>query len=233
MRRRDFLTLAGAAAALPRVGLAQQPVKMPLIVVLSNGLAEERKQAILQGLRDYGYVDGKTVVIEWLTAASIADVPAFAAQAVTRKPDIIITAQSPAPLALKELATDIPVVFSGLEDPVAIGVVPNYGRPGGNMTGYMFGGPDVAGKRMQILSEALPGISSLALIGLPADPTYPVILSQTRTAMDAFGIEPILFDVKEGVDFVALFESVNRGPARQPSLGSNHRPAPVLGSSDQ
>src|SRR4051812_35703314 len=105
MRRRDFLTLATAtAAAWPRVALAQQaPAKVPRIVVLSNGLNESARKAILDGLQDFGLVDGRDVVLEFVTAPTVPDVPAYAAMAVAKKPDLIWTLQSAAPLALRAL----------------------------------------------------------------------------------------------------------------------------------
>jgi putative ABC transport system substrate-binding protein len=205
MRRRDFLALAGAATTFPHVALAELPARVPTIVVLSNNLSDNNRRSLLVGLADFGYVDGKNIAIEFLTAPTIADVPAYAAQAVARKPDLIITAQSPAPVALKELTSTIPVVMTGLNDPVAIGVVPNYMRPGGNMTGPMTAAPDALGKMLELIREVMPGLARLGVMGLPEDPVYPILLGQVVETAKAFNISTIALGTKENDDFEALF----------------------------
>jgi ABC-type uncharacterized transport system substrate-binding protein len=99
------------------------------IAELNNGLTDALRQAIVDGLADYGYVVGKNITIEWFDAPSIDDVPAYAARVVASKPDLIITTQSPPPLAIKALTTTIPVVMADIQDPVTIGAVTSYTHP--------------------------------------------------------------------------------------------------------
>jgi putative ABC transport system substrate-binding protein len=215
MRRREFLAMAGVVLALPRASFAQQPpAKVPRIVVLSNSMPESTKRNLLQGLADYGYVDGKNVVIEYLTAPTIGDVPAYAARAVALKPDVIMTQQSPAPLALKELTSTIPVVMAGLNDPVLIGAVSSYVRPGGNMTGIMNASPDSLGKMLELIHEAIPGIAGVGLMGLADDPVYPPLLRQIDISAHALGLAGIPMATREGDDFDALFARAKQQGAR-------------------
>src|SRR5690348_14801481 len=137
MRRRHFLALAGAAAAFPRVALSQQATKVWRIAIVANSLTDAGRQAMSDGLSDLGYVEGRTISIQIFNAPTIATVAIYAAQAVASKPDVILTLRSEAPLALKALTTTIPVVMSGITDPVAIEAVASYAHPGGNMTGFM------------------------------------------------------------------------------------------------
>jgi putative ABC transport system substrate-binding protein len=214
MRRRDFVGLIGAAAALPALALAQQTARWPRIVVLSNSLSDLQRLQIYQGLADYGYTDGKNISVEFLTAPTIADVPAYAAQAVSRKPDLILTLQSPAPVALKDLTGTIPVVVTSLQDPVAIGIAKTYLRPAGNFTGTMNGGPEAVGKVIEIAREILPALSRLALLGLPQDPVYPVILAQIDAVTKAFNIQTVSLGTNEGDNVAPLIDQATKNGAQ-------------------
>jgi putative ABC transport system substrate-binding protein len=208
MKRREFLALAGAAGAaawLPRVAVGQQAGKVTRIVVLSNSLPDSSRRDLLQGLADYGYVEGRNVSVEYLTAPTVRDVPDYAARAVALKPDLIITLQSPAPVALKELNTTIPVVMAGLQDPVAIGAVSSYMRPGGNITGMMTGSPDAISKTLELVRLVMPNLSRLGLMGLPDDPVYRIYIERIEPAIKALNITSIGMSTKEGDDFDALF----------------------------
>jgi putative ABC transport system substrate-binding protein len=222
MRRRDFLTLAGAAATLPAVALAQLTTAVPRIIVLSNNMTDSTRLSLFRGFAERGYVDGKNVSIEFLTAPTIAEIPAYAATAIARKPDLIVTFQSPAPVALKEAGTTIPVVFTGLVDPQAISVVSNYLHPGGNMTGNMTGGLAFTGKAMGLAHEIVPQMVRMAYLGMPDDPVYPASLAQVTAAAKALNIDTIALETVQGADLRPIVERASRSAAQGMLVGSNY-----------
>jgi putative ABC transport system substrate-binding protein len=206
MRRRDFMALAGVvggATALP--GLVWGQGRMPRIVVFSTTITAVNQQNVVQGLADYGYIDGKNIVLEFLIAPTIDAVPEYAARLVASRPDVIITIAVPAPLALKSLTTTIPVVFS-VGDPLPVGLVSNYQRPGGNMSGTMAAGQDVIPRQVQIIKDILPGVTRLASFQFPADQNYPFNVEQVNSAARALQMAPVLLDAAEGEDLRPLFQ---------------------------
>lgn len=209
MKRRDFLSLAGAAAtapAWPLGGLAQVAARVPRIAFLSTPFADTTRQGLFQGLADYGYVDGKNITVEFFTAATIADMPAMAAMVVASRPDLIVTTASPAPLAAKALTSTIPIIFTGIADPVAVGLVSNLSKPGGNITGTTNLAPDLISKQVAILKDIVPDLKRLAVLGLPTDPPFPVQWTQVATVAQGLQIETVRFDATEGGDLIPLFD---------------------------
>jgi putative tryptophan/tyrosine transport system substrate-binding protein len=231
MRRRDFVALAGAAAAFPCLAFAQQ-AKMPRIAVVANVMSDDRKLALIEGLGDYGYLIGKDIQLDFFVAPTIDDVPDYAARAIGSKPDLIWTLQSAAPVVVKALTSTIPVVFTNIADPVAIGLVASLAHPGGNMTGNMQGQLDVANKQVSLVREILPMARRLAFIGLPADPNYSGYLSQISPAAKQLGFDISLFETTEGASLTGLFDRVKADGAEavivQPvSYLSTVNPVPI------
>ena len=162
MRRRDFLALSGAAVAWPLAAHAQQS-KPPLIVVLSRPLPDAWRQAVIDGLADYGYVPGKNVSLEFIAVPTDADMPAYASQAIARHPDIVLTSGAPPARALQATGTALPIVFTSVVDPVLLGLVPDLVHPGGNMTGNTILGANLAGKALELLRELVPAVTRVAI----------------------------------------------------------------------
>ncbi|MGB6750858.1 MAG: ABC transporter substrate-binding protein, partial [Xanthobacteraceae bacterium] len=167
MRRREFIALAGgAAAAWPLAARAQQPGKLPTIGFLGADAAGWRPwtDAFLKRLRELGWIDGQTIAIEYRwTEGHPERVAEIAAEFVRRKVDLIVAYGIAVP-TLKQATAVIPIVFAIAQDPVGGGLVASLARPGGNVTGLSLQDSDVAGKRLELLREIVPSLRRLAIL---------------------------------------------------------------------
>ena len=170
VQRRDFLIAAGVLLAAPIAAEAQQAAKVARIGYLSHNLALNRHlpEAFRQGLRDLGYVEGRNVAIEFRDAeGKVERLPALAAELVALKVDVIVTVSNTTALAAKQATRTVPIVFTSVADPVASGIVTSLARPGGNVTGLASLGSELVGKRLELLKQAVPGVSRVAVLWLP------------------------------------------------------------------
>jgi putative ABC transport system substrate-binding protein len=207
MRRREFITLVGgAAAAWPVAAGAQQPGKMARIGVLLAGTPASfapRAEAFREGLQDLGYVEGKTIAIEWRWGEDRTErLPDLAAELVRLNVDAIVTGGTPAAKALKAATRTIPIVMAIIGDPVAVGLVDSLSRPGGNATGFSIVAPDLSGKRLEALKEMVAGISSVAVMLSAANPQSQVELGEMQAAARRLGLElhPIQVSAEHSVE---------------------------------
>src|SRR5262245_55956462 len=164
---------AAAAAGLLAVcaAQAQVPQRVPRIAYLSASPAgDPRSQAFREGLRDFGYTEGRDIIVEEFRAPANADLSAWAARAVARKPAITAGAGTAPAVAAKALTSTIPIVFANMGNPVEIGVVSSLARPGGNVTGTANFQAETAAKRLQILSQLVPGLARVAVLHSTAEP---------------------------------------------------------------
>ena len=191
MKRRQFITMLGVAAAWPVVARAQQSGKLPIIGYMGQGTpAAEAKRvtAFVERLRELGWIEGRTVVIEFRWTEGRSDLAAeIAAEFVRRKVDIIVTSGTPLILAAKQATATIPIVFSVAGDPVGSGLVASLARPGGNVTGLSVLSTDLAGKRLDLLRELVPGLHRVAVMGNVGNPVIVQELSEYQAAASVLG----------------------------------------------
>jgi len=196
---------------------AQQAKKVPRIgflSVTSPGL-DPRLEAFRQGLREMGYVEGKNIIIESRYAEGQEDrLPALAAELVGLKADIIVTNGTRATGAAKNATKTIPIVMAYDLDPIGSGYVVSLARPGGNITGLTNISPDLSGKRLEVLKEALPGISRVGVIWNPEVPELVSAFKETQNAARALGVQLQSLEVRGPDDFEGAFQAAIKGRAR-------------------
>ena len=209
MKRREFIALlAGAAAAWPLGARAQQPV-MALVGLLSSAQLDDRQiGAIRQGLKDAGYIEGRNVAIKYRSADARFDrLPALAADLVADPVVAIIALAPPAAVAAKAATATIPIIFATGADPVGLGLVSSFNRPGGNATGVTFVVNTLGAKRLELLRELVPSASVIGLLINPGNPTSDSQTSDVQAAARAIGVEPLILNVGSERNIDAAFAS--------------------------
>jgi ABC-type uncharacterized transport system substrate-binding protein len=185
MKRRQFITLlGGAAAAWPLAARAQQS-GMPVIGLLGVAPAAayvSRVNGLRSGLRELGFIEGRNVTIEFAFAASPAELPDLAAQLVTRKVAVIVTSGNAMTRAAKAATTTIPIVFSGADDPAKLGFVASFNRPGGNVTGLSLISGALGGKRLELLRNLMPAAQVVAVLVNPTNPAEHSLRNEQEVA---------------------------------------------------
>jgi putative ABC transport system substrate-binding protein len=225
MRRREFITLMGGAAAWPLTAHAQQPA-MPVVGFLRNSSRDDSVEllvAIRQGLKKSGYVEGKNLAIEYCFADNKLDrLPALAADLVRRQVAVIIAGGNAASLAAKAATRTIPVVFSTGDDPIQIGLVSSLSRPGGNVTGVSFlPTGTLAVKRLELLHELMPKVTTIAYLFNPNNPSLEQELREARKAADALGLQILVVSVGSERDLVPAFAHLAQGRAGSLLVGAD------------
>jgi putative ABC transport system substrate-binding protein len=219
MRRREFMALlGGAAAAWPLAARAQQPQGRPLIGVLSPisaALAARNMEALRQGLRELGYVEGRNIGFEFRYAeGDLARLPALAAELVALQPAVIIAGSAPGALAAREATRVIPIVIASVQDPMALGLAASMARPGGNLTGVWSEGDDsLIGKRLELFKDAVPGASRLAVFVDPTDASDVSTVKAVPAAARALGLDLRVVEVRSA-DLEAAFAAAAREGAQ-------------------
>ena len=214
MRRRDFITLSGGAAAWPLAALAQQGT-MPVIGFLHSASPDgnaDRVRTFRQGLKETGFVEGENVAIEYRWADSqVERLPALATELVRRGVAVIVVFGPVVAFAAKAATTTIPIVFVVPEDPVRLGLVTNLARPGGNLTGINFFPAEVTGKRLELLRELVPAAVRIAVLVEPTNPTSTEsTLRDVEGASRAMGLQMQVFKVSTSREIDAVFEGFVR-----------------------
>jgi putative ABC transport system substrate-binding protein len=220
MNRRSFVgTLGLGFLVAPFVAEAQQAAKVARIGYLAGNLAANPPQheAFRQGLRDLGNVEGRNVVIEYRYAEGRFErLPALAAELVGLKVDVIVTSDTPAALAAKQATRTVPIVFSFAVDPVTSGLVTSLARPGGNVTGLATLVPELVGKRLEQLTQAVPGVSRVSVLWQPGSQggrTEKDMLKGAEVAGRGLGVPLQFVEARGPADFDRAFSDMTRAHA--------------------
>jgi ABC-type uncharacterized transport system substrate-binding protein len=216
MRRRKFITLLGGAAVCwPLAARAQQPAaKVPRIGFLGNSTAELEANLVgsfRDGLRALGYEEGRNIVIEYRWAEGKYErFPALIAELVASNVDVIVTAGTPASLAVKTATTSIPLVMIAVGEPVATGLVASLARPGGNITGVTSMSAEIEGKRLELLREVAPNISHIAVLWNAGSPIQVIQERETRAAAQVLGMKMLSLGVRTLEEIEDAFAAIMR-----------------------
>jgi putative ABC transport system substrate-binding protein len=198
MKRRAFVIGLGAVLAAPLAVEAQQAGKAYRVAFLTAYSSETDLplfDSFRHGMRELGYVEGRNVAYETRWAEGRLDrLPVLAAQLITLKPDVMVVSSTPAVLAAKKATRTIPIVMTSVGDPVGTGLVDSLGRPGSNITGNTTLIGEMAGKRLELLKELVPGLARVAVLGHPSDPIFAVQMRHAQAAAQSLKVE--LFPVE-------------------------------------
>jgi putative ABC transport system substrate-binding protein len=209
MKRRQFITLIGGAAVWPLAARAQQPVsKIPRVGIIDPAAQWD---PFRQGLRELGYIEGRNIAIEYRSAeAGPERLVAAATELAQLQVDVIVTFGSPATQAAKQATTTIPIVMSGIGDPVRAGFVASLAHPGENIIGNTILGPELAPKRLQLLKLAVPTLSRVAFLWNPDNPSHAVYLDEWKAAAPTLGVEMLFVAVRSSDEFDSAFAAMMR-----------------------
>lgn len=213
MRRREVLKLlGGAATAWPLVARAQH--KMPRVGFMGNSTAALEANLVNSfraGLRELGYEEGRNIVIDYLWAeGNYERFPALVDQFIAAKVDVIVTAGTPAALAVKEKTKTVPLVVVAAGDPVGTGLVQNLARPERNLTGLSSIAPDLEGKRLQLLREVVPTLSRVAMFFNSLNPFHVASVRQAGAAAQTLGLKLQPLDIRSADDFDSAFAAIRK-----------------------
>jgi putative ABC transport system substrate-binding protein len=213
VRRREFITLlGGAAVAWPLAARAQQSGRLRTIGFLgpnTHSAASEWLAAFVQRLRELGWIEGRTVAIEYRWAEGRMERAAeIAAEFVRLKVDVIVTRSTPAVLAAKQATSAIPIVFASAGDPVGTGVVASLARPGGNITGLSGQATDTAAKRLQLLREVVPNLRRLAIMTNVGNPFNVLEMDEVQAAARTLGLEVAALEIRRAEDIAPALETL-------------------------
>ena len=213
MRRREFITLLGGAAATwPLAARAQHSAKPPTIGFLGAGTASAMSQwtaAFVQRLRELGWVEDRTIAIHYRWAEGRTErLAEIAAEFVRLKVDVIVTNSAAPVVAAKQATSVIPIVIASAADPVGTGLVASLARPGGNVTGLSVQMTDLAGKRLELLREVVPGLRRLAIMVNPGASAAILEINEAQAAAKMLGLDIAAFEIRRAEDIAPAFEAL-------------------------
>jgi ABC-type uncharacterized transport system substrate-binding protein len=216
VKRRDFiLGFGGVAAGIPTTARAQQAARRPVIGFLGANTPSVQQQstaALMQRLRELGWVEGRNVQIEYRWAEGRFDrSPELIAELLAAKVDLIVTHAPLNVIAAKRATSAIPIVFAAVGDPVGIGVVASLSRPGGNVTGLSLQSADLAGKRLELLREVMPGRRRLAILINAVSPNAALEVGEVKAAIDKFDFELAVLEIRRAEEIAPAIEGLKSG----------------------
>jgi putative ABC transport system substrate-binding protein len=212
MDRRAFISGITGGLLVAPLAVGAQPGKIPRLCFLTfdpGTPQSSRFDAFFQGLRDLGYVDGQTITIDYLSAATsqAAGFPALATECLRVKADIIVVTTTPAAQAAKHATHTIPIVMHSLGDPMATGLVASLARPGGNVTGTTLMASGLAAKRLGLLKEIVPRISRVLVLSYLVDPVAAPQVKELESAAHSLGVKLLVRDIRTPDDLSAAFDA--------------------------
>jgi putative ABC transport system substrate-binding protein len=213
MRRRDFFgVLGGASVAWPLAVHAQQQAKLPTIGFLGANTALSQRpstDAFVQRLSELGWIDGRTVAIEYRWAQGRFErASPLAAELIQLKVDVLVTYATPNVVAAKRATSVIPIVFAAAGDPVGTGLVESLSRPGGNITGLSLQSSDLAGKRLQLMREVIPNLGRVAFMAGSGNPNTAKEVAEFQTAAQTLGLEVTRYDITQADDISPVIQGL-------------------------
>jgi putative ABC transport system substrate-binding protein len=216
MRRREFITMLGGAAAWPLAVRAQQPARLPTIGFLGGATASAWSNwvaAFVQRMRELGWIEGRTVSIEYRWAEGRHERAAeIAAEFVRLKVNVIVTSGGVVDAA-KQATSTIPIVFGNANDPVAAGYVSSLARPGGNITGLSLQTTDLAAKRLELLREVVPGLRNLLILVNHGNPAAVAEITEVEAAARLLGLTVSTFEIRRADEIGSAFAGRKDGAA--------------------
>jgi len=212
MRRREFIALVSGIVVAPFGAESQQPAKVARVGVLVIGAAVSAKDLVISSeLARLGYVEGRNIAYEIRAAeGDLSRLSALATDLVTTKPEVLISASTEAGEALARASRDIPIIMTVTLDPIAAGLTDSMSRPSRNITGFTSSSASLAGKRLQLLGELIPGLRKVAYLGAPAGSIYTKFEADVRTAADSLGIAVVFVPITTAASVPDSFEIVDR-----------------------
>jgi len=209
--RREFITLVGGAAAWPLAARAQ-PAKVARIGFLglvSSSSHASRVAAFRAGLRDLGWIEGRNLVIEFRWAEGNYDrLPALAEELLRLNIDVLVTHGATGALAAKKATSTIPIVITAVGDMLALGLVSSLSRPGGNVTGLSLFAAELTAKRLELIKEAVPSVTRVAILLNPGNASTQFVLSETEATAKAAGVELRALEARQATDFARVFAAM-------------------------
>jgi putative tryptophan/tyrosine transport system substrate-binding protein len=212
IRRREFLLLGGAAAAWPLTARAQQPTMLPTIGYLGPATPSIESQwvaALVRQLRERGWIEGRTIAIEYRWAEGRTERTAeIAAELVRLKVNVIVTYGTAPVVAAKQVTSIIPVVFAVAGDPVGNGLVASLARPGSNVTGLSIQSTDSAAKKLELLREIIPGLRRLAIMANVDAPVAVLEMGEVQAAARTLGLEAVTIEIRRAEDIAPAIDAL-------------------------
>ncbi len=213
MKRREFITLLGGAAAWPLAARAQQPAsrifRVGFVGLPTADSLPKRPEAFRAGLRDLGYQEGRNIVIEFRWADGHYErLPALFAELIRLNVDVIVTHGTPGGLAAKQATTTIPIVFATAGDAVASGLVASLARPGANVTGSTYFVPELSAKQLELLKEAIPALTDVAILLNPANPMNEPAVPAMKLTAQLLKLQLHQFGVRGPAEFDGAFAAM-------------------------
>lgn len=220
MRRRDFITFVGGLLIWPRVVRAQQTERMRRLAILipfpeTDPEIQKWLAAFMEGLRQSGWIEGSNIRIDtYWTAPEVASIGKVAAELIDRKPDVISAIGPLAVAALRQMTVKIPIVFTGVADPVGSGLVAGLARPGGNITGFTLGEFPVGGKMLGMLKQIAPQITRVSVIYNPQQVPQVGRLAAIQTAAPSLGLQVSGASAANADEITQAIENLGTDPSR-------------------